>query len=167
MCGPTTFPTLPVPGTNPSPRSHSPPTRPGTSRLHVCSEALADGTAARNQKPLKRIRRQAQKKFNTPLLSLLLPAPLFLITHCVSALLSRAQRIWLDEVGPLPLPGLVDREGLQVTLAQMPLRMNEIITQLMREPWQPTCILQPNVQHSLASEKAAGAVFPSRMVPNT
>lgn len=57
------------PSTHPSPRSHSPPTRPSTSLLHIHSEALADGTAGRNQKPLERIRQQAQKKFNTPFLS--------------------------------------------------------------------------------------------------
>lgn len=33
--------------------------------------------------------------------------------------------------------------------------MNEITTQLVREPWHSTCILQPNVQHSLAREEGS------------
>lgn len=41
---------LPVSGPNPTPRSHDPPTKPITSLLYVHSQALANGTAERNQK---------------------------------------------------------------------------------------------------------------------
>lgn len=55
------------------------------------------------------------------------------MTHCVSGLLSRASGIQLKKMRSLPGPGLVSLDILQGDLAWLPLRMNEITTQLRHE----------------------------------